>query len=112
MKKKDFSKGTYEVYWENTSSNKEIISIIDNTEYSNINEFLNYVKTKVLEDFDKFTRDVRCKFLYPLEEVEEFIIIVNYDNAYKINLAISKGYAIREFVKDKCVLEKKVFRKI
>ena len=100
-----FGTGIYKVSWENKSTTNILVTEVTNTKYNNQKDFMRDIAKNHLHNFYKY-RSENPELIQELEEVEEVIVIAEYDDAYDINTHIAKGYHIRGFIKDKCILEK------
>jgi len=99
-------KGKYEVFWENTKNADLRFTIVNvDKDFENIDDFEQYI-TKDLFNFDKFHTGSKQKYA-ALLDVKEVIRILEYDDEHRINIAYNDGYEIREFVKNKCIMQLK-----
>lgn len=97
--------GTYKVTYEKTSSAAKIDAIISIQKHHLSMTGREIGKDLLASSFDMF-RDVIL-----IKKTTEFngpIAIVPYDNEDAINEGIDKGYHIREFVKDKCIMQRNI----
>jgi hypothetical protein len=104
-----YEPGLYEVFWEDNKS-----YFIHRSEVYITSSFTDKLKFEfdIISNF----KDFRCfssRMVKPYQLIRKkeyhkrTIAIVSYDDEYGINNLINEGYSIREFIKDKCIMENK-----
>ena len=102
--------GTYEVCWEDTKSPKRHISTVILDRECTACDFEAFLRTQLsgfwaLRSFENSSACYRL--LNVIESAPRAVAIINYTSEDEINSLINDGYEIREFVKDKCILQLK-----
>jgi len=101
-----YEAGKYNVYYETTQNSDTHHTVVDLPKCENDEEVHAVLKT-LISGFDFVKKREKAITLISLLDFTKKVIICDYDNEAMINDCLDRGYRIREFVKDKCILERR-----
>jgi len=103
--------GKYIIQWENSITFSEKTSCLELTNIRNEYELQRFLEDN-LEKYDKLIGDNPIILYECAIHEKRQIAIIDFEDEFGINELLDKGYSIREFHNNKCILQKKNTYKI